>query len=32
MRSFVESIYAGKISIHQPEMNQFNLLQNVVKL
>ena len=31
IRSFGESIYAGKISIHKAEMDQTNLLENIVK-
>ena len=31
IRSFRESIYAGKISIHEAGMGQNNLLENIVK-
>ena len=31
IRSFGESIYAGKINIHEAEMDETNLLENVVK-
>ena len=31
IRSFGESIYAGKINIHEAEMDQTNLLENMVK-
>ena len=31
IRSFGESIYAGIISIHEAEMDQINLLENMIK-
>ena len=31
IRSFDESIYAGKISIHEAEVDQANLLEHMVK-
>ena len=31
IRSFAESIYAGKISIHEAEIDQTSLLKNMVK-
>ena len=31
IRSFGQSIYAGKINIHEAEMDETNLLENVVK-
>ena len=32
IRSFGESIYSGKISIHETDMNQTNLLDNMKKI
>ena len=32
IRSFGESIYSGKISIHKPDMDQTNLLDNMKKI
>ena len=31
IRSFDESIYNDRISIHEPEMDQTNLLENMIK-
>ena len=31
IRSFGDSIYTGKINIDEPEMDQSNLLENIVK-
>ena len=31
-RPFGESIYSGKISIHEADMDQINILGNMVKL
>ena len=31
IRSFGESIYSGNISIHEADMNQTNLLENIIQ-